>query len=158
VLKVLAMTLKVPIIALSQMSRDSEKGVGSTPREPRLSDLRGSGSIEQDADAVIFIHRVDAATNAEGPRQIKIIVAKNRFGPPGAAYMHFYADRMGFEAAREEDFAPEDDSHDGGGGKRGQGERKAQTTRAKRLQQTPQAKEDGFASIDEDGDAATGLF
>ena len=151
VLKVLAMTLKVPVIALSQMSRDSEKGVGSTPREPRLSDLRGSGSIEQDADAVIFIHRVDAGDNIEGPRRIKIIVAKNRFGPPGAAYMHFYADRMGFEAAREEDFAAEES-------KEGAGERKARTSRVQRLQQTPSKKEDGFASLDEDGESSTGLF
>jgi replicative DNA helicase len=103
VLKVLARELHVPVLALSQMSRDSEKGVSNQPREPRLSDLRGSGTIEQDADAVIFIHRMDA--NDEGKdgerRRMKIIIAKNRFGPTGHSLMDFYPAKMRFVAAED---------------------------------------------------------
>ena len=108
VLKVLARELRIPVVALSQMSRESEKGVGSAPREPRLSDLRGSGSIEQDADAVLFIHRTDQAdggqsSGGEGEecRTIKVIVAKNRFGPTGAANMLFFPAKMRFEMAAQ---------------------------------------------------------
>ena len=110
VLKVLAREMRIPVIALSQMSRDSEKGVNSTPREPRLSDLRGSGTIEQDADAVIFIHRVDSAD--EQRRHMKIIIAKNRFGPTGQTNMHFFPATMRFEQAAEDYHAPDDE--DGG--------------------------------------------
>ena len=65
VLKLIAMDMKIPVLALSQMSRESEKGASSAPREPRLSDLRGSGSIEQDADAVIFMHRADSGEGSK---------------------------------------------------------------------------------------------
>lgn len=99
VLKVLARELEVPVLALSQMSRDSEKGVSNTPREPRLSDLRGSGTIEQDADAVIFIHRMDSDDGDR--RRMKLIVAKNRFGPTGHSLMDFYPAKMRFTAAED---------------------------------------------------------
>jgi len=91
-LKIVARELGIPILALSQMSRDSEKG---TPREPRLTDLRGSGTIEQDADAVIFIHRVTADENA-AVRELKILIAKNRFGPIGSLYADFIPSTMVF--------------------------------------------------------------
>ncbi len=103
VLKILARDLKLPILALSQMNRESEKGTGA--REPKLSDLRGSGSIEQDADAVFFIHRVeDGGDEAPGhdrdnARKIKIILAKNRFGPTGGADMLFFPATMRFTLA-----------------------------------------------------------
>lgn len=106
VLKVMARELKIPVLALSQMSRDSEKGAATTARPPKLSDLRGSGSIEQDADAVIFMHRVDAADGqknegggADTARKIQIIVAKNRFGPQGSVDMNFFPAKMRFEMA-----------------------------------------------------------
>lgn len=104
VLKVMARELRIPVMALSQMSRDSEKGVGAVSRDPRLSDLRGSGSIEQDADAVIFIHRVDGndGSKADECRKIKVIIAKNRFGPTGFASMNFFPDKMRFEIAAPE--------------------------------------------------------
>jgi replicative DNA helicase len=109
VLKVMARELRIPVMALSQMSRESEKGASATPREPRLSDLRGSGSIEQDADAVIFIHRTDQGDggssspgNVEECRNIKVVVAKNRFGPTGSASMHFFPAKMRFEMAARE--------------------------------------------------------
>lgn len=128
ILKTLARELRIPVVALSQMSRDSEKGVNSTPREPRLSDLRGSGSIEQDADAVIFIHRMDQ--NNDSRRDMKIIIAKNRFGPTGHAFMHFFPAIMRFEQAAEP-------FHDGE-------EAEERVTRHERLQTQPADNEDPF--------------
>lgn len=128
VLKVLAREMRIPIMALSQMSRDSEKGTGGTPREPRLSDLRGSGTIEQDADAVIFIHRVDQGDGAR--RDMKIIIAKNRFGPIGACPMHFFPATMRFEASAELHHDPE--------------EAEAHHSRRERLEGQPGEDEDVF--------------
>jgi replicative DNA helicase len=83
-LKNIAKELEIPVIALSQLSRDVEKR-GSTSKRPQLSDLRESGSIEQDADIVMFIHRpeyyptgTDDDTDNEG--KASIIIAKNRSG------------------------------------------------------------------------------
>ena len=76
-LKLIAMELKVPVLALSQMSRDNDKA--AKPRPPRLSDLRGSGSIEQDADAVFFLHReaeMDDAASLESGCDLKLVLAK----------------------------------------------------------------------------------
>jgi replicative DNA helicase len=72
-LKLVAKEISIPIIALSQMSRDIEKRTSSL--EPKLSDLRGSGSIEQDADVILFLFRED--------NDIKVSVAKNRNGALG---------------------------------------------------------------------------
>ena len=80
-LKNLAKELKVPVIALSQLNRESENREG---HRPRMSELRYSGSLEQDADIVCLIHREEAA-NAQaaeaGPTEI--IVAKQRNGKTG---------------------------------------------------------------------------
>src|SRR5438874_4264704 len=62
-LKGIAKELNVPVVALSQLSRAPEAGKG---REPQLSDLRDSGSIEQDADVVIFIHRGNVSEDGDG--------------------------------------------------------------------------------------------
>jgi len=100
-LKILARELGVPVLALSQMSRESERAAGK-PREPRLSDLRGSGSIEQDADAVLFLHRSDPDDEQRAAiegRDIKLLVAKNRFGPTGAVGLRFFPGRQRFAAA-----------------------------------------------------------
>ncbi len=137
VLKNLSRECSVPVLALSQMSRDSEKG--AAPREPRLSDLRGSGSIEQDADAVMFIHRVDTE-DREGEdayRTIKIKLAKNRFGPTGDTLMHFYPAKLSFEQAAPE--ADEDDDVGGTGRVAG-----AKASRGARLKQVPAGGEDLF--------------
>jgi len=96
-LKIMARELELPVLALSQMHRESERS--AKPREPRLSDLRGSGSIEQDADAVLFLHRVDDGddeTVRDSGRDVKVIVAKNRFGPTGALPMKFFPERQRF--------------------------------------------------------------
>ncbi len=80
-LKVMAKELNVPVILLSQLSRGVEN---RTDKRPLLSDLRESGSIEQDADIVLFLYR-DAYYNKESPRQniSECIVAKNRHGETG---------------------------------------------------------------------------
>ena len=71
-LKLLAMKHKIPVVALSQLSRSSAR----ENRAPQLQDLRGSGSLEQDANIVIFLHE-----NEEG--RTEIVVAKNRMGRVG---------------------------------------------------------------------------
>jgi replicative DNA helicase len=110
ILKLMAMELKIPVLALSQMSREGDKGVSSQPRDPRLSDLRGSGSIEQDADAVVFMHRVDGADGSEDEvRRLKVMVAKNRFGRTGWMPVDFYPGRLQFIKAVREDEAEGDD-------------------------------------------------
>lgn len=80
-LKILAKELKVPVIALSQLSRASE---GRTDHRPMLSDLRDSGAIEQDADIVMFLHREDYYNpDTEKKNIAEVILAKNRSGSSG---------------------------------------------------------------------------
>jgi replicative DNA helicase len=100
-LKQLARELKVPVVALSQLSRGVEQR-GSA--EPRLSDLRESGSIEQDSDVVIFLYR-EADQNPEAEvEMIKAKVAKHRNGPIGEVPLQFRKANTRFYtvAAREE--------------------------------------------------------
>ena len=95
-LKILAKDLNIPIIALSQLSRAVE---GRTDKRPMLSDLRESGSIEQDADIVMFIYRDDyyktsadeddMSEKALSKGEAEIIVAKNRNGPVGSIKLLF---------------------------------------------------------------------
>jgi len=77
--KLAAMELQVPFLCLSQLNRESEK----QGRRPRLSDLRDSGSIEQDADIVMFLHP------SAQKDVLELILAKQRLGPTGLFYMHF---------------------------------------------------------------------
>ncbi len=80
-LKLIARDLEVPVIALSQLSRAVEQR-GAKDRRPQLSDLRESGSIEQDADLVMFVYRDDYYdSESEHPGEAEIIVAKHRSGP-----------------------------------------------------------------------------
>ena len=97
-LKATAKEMNVAIIALSQLSRQSENRVGSN-RRPQLSDLRESGSIEQDADMVIFIHRYDYQGLNEDAADVgrtQIIIAKHRNGAIGDIDMRFRADEVRF--------------------------------------------------------------
>ena len=97
-LKATAKEMNVPIIALSQLSRQSENRQGSN-RRPQLSDLRESGSIEQDADMVIFIHRYDYQGLSDNPDDVgrtQIIIAKHRNGAIADLDMRFRAEEVRF--------------------------------------------------------------
>lgn len=96
-LKILAKELKVPVVALSQLSRASEQRGGD--RRPILSDLRESGSIEQDADVVAFIHREEYydRDNEDVKGRAEIIVAKQRNGPTGSIELAWIEHMTRFE-------------------------------------------------------------
>lgn len=111
-LKALARELKVPVIALSQLSRAVE--TRGHPRRPLLSDLRESGSIEQDADVVAFIYRpsyygpeeLRAADYLDTDQHIaEVIIAKQRNGPTGTVRLAWLEEYVAFENL-EERFAP----------------------------------------------------
>lgn len=94
-LKKLARELNVPIIVLSQLSRNVEM---RTNKRPILSDLRESGSIEQDADVVIMLYRDDYYNNNTAEKNlIEIILAKQRNGPVGTAKLKFDPQYLSFE-------------------------------------------------------------
>jgi replicative DNA helicase len=95
-LKALAKELNIPVLALSQLSRDIDK---RDVKIPRLSDLRESGSIEQDADVVMFIYRKDrdrVDTPEEEQNLVEIIVAKHRNGPVGSIQLRFDPEKVCF--------------------------------------------------------------
>lgn len=97
-LKATAKELDVPIIALSQLSRNVVQR-GQSNSRPMLSDLRESGSIEQDADIVMFVHRPDAIGMSEGMEDkeySEIIIAKNRNGQMGVVPMRYKGDQLRF--------------------------------------------------------------
>ncbi|MDO4773960.1 MAG: replicative DNA helicase [Candidatus Saccharibacteria bacterium] len=94
-LKLIARELNVPLIALSQLSRSVES---RTPPIPQLSDLRESGSIEQDADIVSFIYRPGyyEPDNPEVQNITDLIIAKHRNGPVGKVQLYFHPERLRF--------------------------------------------------------------
>jgi len=93
-LKGLARELNIPVLAISQLSRAVE---ARPDQVPRLSDLRESGSIEQDSDVVLFIHRKDRVNpNTEQKNIVDIIIAKHRNGPIGAIQLYFNEDIVSF--------------------------------------------------------------
>lgn len=77
-LKLLAMAFHIPIIELAQLNREADK-----PEPPQLSHLKDSGSVEQDSDVVIFIHRRDYFDPTDRPHQAQIMIKKNRHGEEG---------------------------------------------------------------------------
>ena len=109
-LKAMAKELEVPVLVLSQLNRDSEK----EKREPRLSDLRESGAIEQDADVVILLGKhqkgVDVresdmdgeASEEEDYEPIQLILAKQRNGPTGKVSLAFRRKFTRFESMQSE--------------------------------------------------------
>lgn len=104
-IKSLAKELGIPIIILAQINRDAEKRTGKSLGVPRMSDLRESGAIEQDADIVGLLYRSayyaqdDAAKEAEAGRA-QLIIAKNRNGETGNIHLTFIAELMRFETGR----------------------------------------------------------
>ena len=103
-LKSLARELNVPIIALSQLSRAIEQRGG----KPRLSDLRDSGSIEQDADVVMFIHREDRYKDQEERNNMaEILVEKHRNGPVGKVELYFDDTKSTFREIEKNDYGNE---------------------------------------------------
>ncbi len=93
-LKFLAKELHVPVIALSQLNR----AVDARPdKRPKLSDLRESGAIEQDADIVMFLHRPDVYDPEDRPNEADVIIAKNRSGPTDTVTLTFNKSSMRFE-------------------------------------------------------------
>jgi replicative DNA helicase len=96
-LKQLARELEIPVVALAQLNRGAEGH-----ERPRLSDLRESGAIEQDADVVILLY----APSEEEPNKIGAIVAKQRNGPTGEVALYFNRAQMRFENYAAERIGP----------------------------------------------------
>jgi replicative DNA helicase len=101
-IKALAKELNVPIVVLAQLNRDIEKDKN---RKPRMSDLRESGSIEQDADLVGLLYKPDADEDAEGGAveadglPVSLVIAKQRNGPTGDVNLTFMKPYTRFESA-----------------------------------------------------------
>jgi replicative DNA helicase len=99
-LKSLARELEIPIICLSQVGRQSEG------KAPNLADLRESGSIEQDADVVMFLHRERESNSEAGSdstnMKTELIVAKQRNGPVGTIHIAFIPHYTKFESLSRE--------------------------------------------------------
>jgi replicative DNA helicase len=122
-LKTLAKELNVPVLALSQLSRQVEQ---RDDKRPQLSDLRESGSIEQDADVVMFIFREEYYVARKEPREgtpehdawkdemelvhnhAEVIVAKQRHGPTGKAILHFNGMLTKFGNLAKDEYLPDD--------------------------------------------------
>jgi replicative DNA helicase len=120
-LKALAKELNIPILALSQLSRAVE---ARDDKRPQLSDLRESGSIEQDADVVMFVFREEYYLKNKEPRpgteeyfkwqtemervhgRAEVIIGKQRHGPTGTVQMQFKAEVTRFADLAEEDHLP----------------------------------------------------
>lgn len=115
-LKALAKDLDVPVVALSQLSRAVEQRGGD--KRPQLSDLRESGSIEQDADVVCFLYRPEyygIKTTPEGQSTTglaELIIGKQRNGPTGSVPLYFVKDYARFENLTSADSAPFDEPAD----------------------------------------------
>ncbi|OGG73548.1 replicative DNA helicase [Candidatus Kaiserbacteria bacterium RIFCSPLOWO2_01_FULL_54_20] len=100
-LKAMARELDVPVLALSQLSRAVEQRRG----RPRLSDLRDSGSLEQDSDVVMFIHREDKMSeNSDRPGVAEILIEKHRNGPTGKIELFFDEEKTTFRSIDKSDF------------------------------------------------------
>src|SRR5438045_8625306 len=97
-IKAVARELNIPVIALSQLNRASE---GRDGHRPRMSDLRESGSIAQDADVIMLLHRADCYRMSEPDFQpdniAEVIIAKQRKGPTGAVHLPILNKQTGCE-------------------------------------------------------------
>ena len=101
-LKHLAREFDIPVLALSQLNRAVEQRGG----RPRLSDLRDSGSIEQDADVVMFIHREDKyKEESDKPNIAEILIEKHRNGPTGKIELFFDQNKSTFLSIDKSNFS-----------------------------------------------------
>ena len=101
-LKGLARELEVPILAISQLSRAVES---RQDKRPKLHDLRDSGSIEQDADLVMFIYREDRYNeNSDRKNIAEILIEKHRNGPLGKVELYFNPQKVSFSSIEKGDF------------------------------------------------------
>ncbi|MBU2109797.1 replicative DNA helicase [Patescibacteria group bacterium] len=107
-LKALAKELDVPVLAISQLSRAVES---RHDKRPKLHDLRDSGSIEQDADVVMFIYREDRYRNSDDEANLnialseaEILIEKHRNGPIGKVRLHFHPQKITFTSIEKGDF------------------------------------------------------
>ena len=97
-LKILAKTLNIPVLLLSQLNRQVEQ---RADKRPNLGDLRESGAIEQDADQVIFLYRECIYKDDAIPTEADIYLAKNRNGPTGMVYLDFFGEYTLFTNPKE---------------------------------------------------------
>jgi replicative DNA helicase len=93
-LKFLARELQIPVVALAQVNRSSED---RQDHRPRLADLRESGSLEQDADTVMLLHRPDRYEPGQNEGLVEVIIAKQRNGPTGEINLAYIKQFMRFE-------------------------------------------------------------
>ncbi|HJE21359.1 MAG TPA: replicative DNA helicase [Bifidobacterium pullorum] len=100
-LKLLAKELEVPVVALSQLNRGPEM---RNDKKPQLSDLRESGSIEQDADVVFLVHRPDFYDKEDRPGEADIIMAKHRNGPTDTFNLAFLGATSKFKDMPQQDY------------------------------------------------------
>lgn len=116
-LKDIAKELNIPVVVLAQLNRDVEKRKGETKGRPQLSDLRESGSIEQDADVVGLLYRDEYyAEGEEAKREVEgkatLIIAKSRNGPVGDVPLTFLKEFARYETrAREAEPEPRENPH-----------------------------------------------
>ncbi|MCI6574074.1 MAG: replicative DNA helicase [Actinomycetaceae bacterium] len=92
-IKLLAKELNIPIIAIAQLNRNPE---ARADKKPQVADLRESGSLEQDADVILLIHRKDMDTNGPDQPPSEIIIGKHRSGPTGSVELMFQGSRARF--------------------------------------------------------------
>lgn len=95
-LKALAKDLGITVVALHQLNRNCEK---RPDKRPMLSDLRDSGSVEQDADSVVFVYRDAVYNDGSDPSSAELLVAKNRDGATGKVDVHWTGEHMKFTSA-----------------------------------------------------------
>ncbi len=120
-LKAIAREMKIPVVALSQLNREVDRERGEKKAGPKLSNLRESGALEQDADVVIFIDR-ETETEEKGImsdeggekkvdiKKCKLLIAKNRNGPVGFQKVVFVPDYTAFQEIDEREMAGESEA------------------------------------------------